>query len=183
VSGGTSFFADSAIGFNKPVQVKNFSLSGDSAGNYRLLSDVGTSYASIIEPNHNPIIPPGGGVIGDNLGNTGTPFNPGSGKNVGADIDAKSLNSSSIGVIIGTSVADPGISTAFQGSSVTNVSPEAANQSYQQGDQSAAELASQVLGFADLGAQLATTPARLQMAMQDATDRIRRLPSPSGVLR
>ena len=245
--GHTANFADTVIGLSKPVRVMGFSLYGPSAGNYQLSSDVFTSYASIVEPNNN-IKPPGGSVLDgkpgnvDNaikFGNIDTSLNSRLGNDAGVNVNTQGLSSSSIGISFGTSVPDVGIPVAFQdsnvttmapeaanqssqqgaqsaaesasgpsvtnvspeavnqssqqgdqsatrlasGSSVTNVSPEAANQSYQQGDQSAAESVSKVLGLAGLGSQLATTPARLQMAMQEATDIIRQLPSPSGLLR
>jgi hypothetical protein len=179
IVGASAYFDNASVGNDKLVTITGYTLSGQAANNYQLLSPTATSTASITIKQDNPALPPSEDPV----------INKEANPNVGLEMSNLSSPTASPSVDINSSnvmLLPPGASTmesTQSGStqsqptiSATAVSTGSATNQYQESDQRSADDAKTSLGLSNVPTTEALSPARLQLVMQDAALLIRKYP-------
>jgi hypothetical protein len=179
IVGASAYFDNASVGNDKLVTITGYTLSGQAANNYQLLSPTATSTASITIKQDNPALPPSEDPV----------INKEANPNVGLEMSNLSSPTASPSVDINSSnvmLLPPGASTmesTQSGStqsqptiSATAVSTGSATNQYQESDQRSADDAKTSLGLSNVPTTEAISPARLQLVMQDAALLIRKYP-------
>jgi hypothetical protein len=179
IVGASAYFDNASVGNDKLVTITGYTLSGQAANNYQLLSPASTSTASITIqqdnraslPNEDPVnIKEANSNVGLPMSNLSSPT-----ASVSIDIDSSNL----VLLLPGASTMESTQSGSTQSQptiSATAMSSGSATNQYQESDQRSADDAKTSLGLSNVPTTEALSPARLQLVMQDAALLIRKYP-------